>query len=222
MFDCERTRKSDLKKLVLPFLFVFCVSQAAVRHRIVVCNQLEIAIQSLYSRFILALIEKLYFFYLFPFLLPQTKGLTIAEEETVRSSNFLHRKPNRNYRTKASTASPKEDDEIELSPNCPEADGYFADAEQCDKYYACSWAQSKCSLSFLRRLLMDFFFRIFSDGKMNERLCPDGMVFNDYDKDVEKCDLPYNIDCSKRSKLRKLLSNNYYSELHNQWMPTKN
>lgn len=29
------------------------------------------------------------------------------------------------------------------------------------------------------------------------------MVFNDYDKDVEKCDLPYNIDCSQRSKLRK-------------------
>lgn len=38
---------------------------------------------------------------------------------------------------------------------------------------------------------------------MEEKLCPDGMVFNDYDKDVEKCDLPYNIDCSQRSKLRK-------------------
>lgn len=36
-----------------------------------------------------------------------------------------------------------------------------------------------------------------------ERLCKDGLVFNDYDINVEKCDLPYNIDCSKRSKLRK-------------------
>lgn len=50
---------------------------------------------------------------------------------------------------------------------------------------------------------LKFYFPLFaSDGKMNERLCPDGMVFNDYDSDVEKCDLPYNIDCSKRSKLR--------------------
>lgn len=29
------------------------------------------------------------------------------------------------------------------------------------------------------------------------------MVFNDYDPNVEKCDLPFNIDCSTRSKLRK-------------------
>lgn len=29
------------------------------------------------------------------------------------------------------------------------------------------------------------------------------MVFNDYDINVEKCDLPYNIDCTKRSKLRR-------------------
>lgn len=36
-----------------------------------------------------------------------------------------------------------------------------------------------------------------------ERLCPDGLVFNDYDIEVEKCDLPYNIDCSKRPNLRK-------------------
>lgn len=32
------------------------------------------------------------------------------------------------------------------------------------------------------------------------------MVFNDYDIDVEKCDLPYNIDCTKRTALRKCLS----------------
>lgn len=43
----------------------------------------------------------------------------------------------------------------------------------------------------------------YSDGQMTEKLCPDGMVFNDYSSDQEKCDLPYNIDCSKRPKLRK-------------------
>lgn len=29
------------------------------------------------------------------------------------------------------------------------------------------------------------------------------MVFNDYSPNDEKCDLPYNIDCTKRPKLRK-------------------
>lgn len=43
----------------------------------------------------------------------------------------------------------------------------------------------------------------FSGGKITEKLCPDGKVFNDYSTEYEKCDLPFNIDCSKRSKLRK-------------------
>lgn len=46
----------------------------------------------------------------------------------------------------------------------------------------------------------------YRDGNMQERLCPDGMVFNDYSSDQEKCDLPYNIDCSKRPKLRKFFT----------------
>ncbi|XP_055641226.1 protein obstructor-E [Toxorhynchites rutilus septentrionalis] len=71
-----------------------------------------------------------------------------------------------------------ESDDPELSENCPEPNGFFADAEQCDKYHACH------------------------DGKITEKLCPDGMVFNDYDSDQEKCDLPFNIDCSKRPKLQ--------------------
>lgn len=44
-----------------------------------------------------------------------------------------------------------------------------------------------------------------SDGVITEKLCPDGMVFNDYSIDQEKCDLPFNLDCSKRSKLREYL-----------------
>ncbi|XP_053694893.1 protein obstructor-E [Sabethes cyaneus] len=66
----------------------------------------------------------------------------------------------------------------ELSENCPEPNGFFADAEQCDKYYACR------------------------EGHIEEKLCPDGMVFNDYDLEQEKCDLPFNIDCSKRPKFQ--------------------
>lgn len=41
------------------------------------------------------------------------------------------------------------------------------------------------------------------EGQLTEKLCPDGMVFNDYSPDQEKCDLPINIDCSQRPKLRK-------------------
>ena len=71
-----------------------------------------------------------------------------------------------------------EEDEEELSDQCPEPNGYFPDAEQCDKYYDCR------------------------DGKVIEKLCPDGLVFNDFSPQHEKCDLPFGIDCSKRPKLR--------------------
>lgn len=37
------------------------------------------------------------------------------------------------------------------------------------------------------------------------------MVFNDYSIDQEKCDLPFNIDCSKRSKLREYLFTLFFS-----------
>ncbi|XP_028138793.1 protein obstructor-E-like [Diabrotica virgifera virgifera] len=70
------------------------------------------------------------------------------------------------------------DDSAEISDQCPEPDGYFADAEQCDKYYHCS------------------------NGRITEKLCPDGQVFNDYSSEYEKCDLPFNIDCSSRPKLQ--------------------
>uniref|UniRef100_A0A1B6BWG6 Chitin-binding type-2 domain-containing protein n=3 Tax=Clastoptera arizonana TaxID=38151 RepID=A0A1B6BWG6_9HEMI len=69
------------------------------------------------------------------------------------------------------TEAPKSDD---LTEECPEPNGYFADAYQCDKYYECK------------------------DGAITEKLCPDGMVFNDFSPLHEKCDLPFNIDCSQR------------------------
>ncbi|RLU27140.1 hypothetical protein DMN91_000939 [Ooceraea biroi] len=71
------------------------------------------------------------------------------------------------------------DDDDELLDQCPEPNGYFPDAEQCDKYYDCR------------------------DGKITEKLCPDGLVFNDFSPQHEKCDLPFGIDCSKRPKLQK-------------------
>jgi len=74
------------------------------------------------------------------------------------------------------------DDDDELLDQCPEPNGYFPDAEQCDKYYDCQ------------------------DGKITEKLCPDGLVFNDFSPQHEKCDLPFGIDCSKRPKLRKQIS----------------
>ncbi|GLV40992.1 obstructor-B [Carabus blaptoides fortunei] len=77
------------------------------------------------------------------------------------------KKPNNNKEVDDSTTD-----------ECPEPYGYFADAEQCDKYYACN------------------------DGAISEKLCPDGMVFNDFSSEYEKCDLPYNIDCSQRPKLQ--------------------
>jgi len=93
------------------------------------------------------------------------------------NGNF-RRKPGRtNNRGVTTTENPKPIDDGESS-DCPEPYGFFADAEQCDKYYACN------------------------DGVITEKLCPDGMVFNDYSIVDEKCDLPFNIDCSKRSKLQ--------------------
>lgn len=72
-------------------------------------------------------------------------------------------------------ADPERD--AEITNECPE-DGFFADAEQCDKYYECR------------------------NGAIIEKLCPDGMVFNDYSNQEEKCDLPFNLDCSQRPKLQ--------------------
>lgn len=55
----------------------------------------------------------------------------MSEPDTVR------RKPNRNLRTKPTPKPEPEDEDVVTSDECPEPFGYFADAEQCDKYYAC-------------------------------------------------------------------------------------
>jgi len=83
-------------------------------------------------------------------------------------------------RRPASTTKRPTTETDETTDECPEPNGYFADAYQCDKYYECI------------------------DGTITEKLCPDGMVFNDFSPMHEKCDLPFNIDCSQRPDRRKL------------------
>lgn len=54
---------------------------------------------------------------------------------------------------------------------CPEDNGTFADALQCDRYYECQ------------------------DGEVLDQLCPDGLVFDDRDA---KCGFPFSVDCTGR------------------------
>lgn len=50
---------------------------------------------------------------------------------------------------------------------------------QCDKYYECR------------------------DGVAKERLCPDGLVFDQGIRKLNKCDQPFNVECGDRTELRK-------------------
>jgi len=77
-----------------------------------------------------------------------------------------------------STAASVESSEIGVSDSCPEPDGFFADAYQCDKYYQCT------------------------DGKVKERLCADGLAFIDAGPKVEKCEFMFAVDCTGRPELQ--------------------
>ncbi|CAG9865224.1 unnamed protein product [Phyllotreta striolata] len=61
---------------------------------------------------------------------------------------------------------------------CPTGTGFFPDPDQCDLYYICS------------------------KGKHEERLCPDGLVFDDRDPNFERCEVPANVDCGDRTALQ--------------------
>ncbi|CAD6996729.1 unnamed protein product [Ceratitis capitata] len=103
-------------------------------------------------------------------------GTTLAQRNNFRTGPG--HPTSQRHLPKRPTDPPPSEEDYEPTDQCPEANGFFPDLEQCDKYYSCF------------------------EGKPTERLCADGMVFNDYSSSEEKCDLPYNIDCSKRSKLR--------------------
>ncbi|XP_044761870.1 protein obstructor-E-like [Coccinella septempunctata] len=61
---------------------------------------------------------------------------------------------------------------------CPARTGFFPDPEQCDLYYVCS------------------------RGSYEEKLCPDGLVFDDTNPNKGKCDIPSNVDCGDRDVLQ--------------------
>lgn len=50
------------------------------------------------------------------------------------------RPKNRERPTQRTTQRPREEsvDDDSATDQCPEPDGFFADADQCDKYYACN------------------------------------------------------------------------------------
>ncbi|XP_055615604.1 protein obstructor-E-like [Toxorhynchites rutilus septentrionalis] len=62
---------------------------------------------------------------------------------------------------------------------CPKDDGEYEDPFQCDKYYVCD------------------------EGRVKQKLCPDGLVFNPHSKLVNKCDQIFNVDCKDRKELQK-------------------
>lgn len=59
--------------------------------------------------------------------------------------------------------------------------GQYRDEVQCDKYYECV------------------------DGRATEKLCPDGLVFDETIRLKNKCDQPFNVDCEDRIELREFL-----------------
>eukprot|EP00090_Calanus_glacialis_P036149 TRINITY_DN6166_c0_g1_i3.p1 TRINITY_DN6166_c0_g1~~TRINITY_DN6166_c0_g1_i3.p1 ORF type:complete len:573 (-),score=141.77 TRINITY_DN6166_c0_g1_i3:190-1908(-) len=59
---------------------------------------------------------------------------------------------------------------------CPEDNGIFADALQCDRYYECQ------------------------DGVVSEQFCPDGLVFDEASSSYAKCGFPFAVDCTGRDE----------------------
>ena len=74
---------------------------------------------------------------------------------------------------------------------CPnDKSGQFKDTVQCDKYYECD------------------------DGVATERLCPDGLVFDETIRLKNKCDQPFNVDCGDRTELRKYSASNIRERIY--------
>lgn len=64
--------------------------------------------------------------------------------------------------------------------------GQYEDPVQCDKFYECR------------------------DGVAKERLCPDGLVFDQGIRKINKCDQPFNIECGDRTELQPPKGKNDY------------
>ncbi|XP_054720208.1 protein obstructor-E-like [Uloborus diversus] len=61
---------------------------------------------------------------------------------------------------------------------CPNSSGYYPDPEQCDLYYECR------------------------GGVAKQKLCKDGLVFNDKNPLYERCDYPFAVTCGDREYLQ--------------------
>lgn len=61
---------------------------------------------------------------------------------------------------------------------CPQKNGFYPDPIQCDLYYHCL------------------------NGELEEKLCPDGLLFDDTNSNKERCDTSLNIECSDRTELQ--------------------
>jgi len=61
---------------------------------------------------------------------------------------------------------------------CPEANGFFADAVQCDRYYECK------------------------NGQIIDNTCEDGLVFEESSIGFAKCSFPFSVDCNGRPELQ--------------------
>lgn len=66
---------------------------------------------------------------------------------------------------------------------CPQKPGFYADPIQCDLYYHCT-----------------------ADGELTEKLCPDGLLFDDSNPSHEKCDTSINVNCGQRTLQREYSS----------------
>jgi len=62
---------------------------------------------------------------------------------------------------------------------CPEPNGFYADAVQCDRYYECK------------------------DSVISDKLCPDGLVFDETSIQFAKCSFPFSVSCEGREELQK-------------------
>lgn len=66
---------------------------------------------------------------------------------------------------------------LPFSGKCDESNGRYSVADQCDAYVECS------------------------DGEPEQKLCPDGLVFNDKLKPYAyPCQYPIDVDCGTRAK----------------------
>merc|ERR1711890_72644 len=75
---------------------------------------------------------------------------------------------------------PQQQDDLQpyYASECPDEYGFYADAEQCDTYYACdNWT-------------------------ISEKFCKDGMAFVDVGPRIERCDFLFNVDCAGRPNLQ--------------------